>query len=73
MSAHTFWTAPTHEPHQGAEPHPHGPGCGHPSAVHANQHVDYLVDGHAHHAHEGHWDECDPAALARVWQPEARS
>jgi hypothetical protein len=25
--------------------------------------VDYLVDGHAHHAHEGHWDECDPAAL----------
>jgi hypothetical protein len=19
-----------------------------------------VVDGHAHHAHEGHWDECDP-------------
>jgi hypothetical protein len=45
--------------HPGTPDHPHGPGCGHPSVVHAGQHVDYLVDGHAHHAHEGHWDECD--------------
>jgi UDP-2,3-diacylglucosamine pyrophosphatase LpxH len=25
--------------------------------------VDYLVEGHAHHAHEGHWDECDPSVF----------
>jgi hypothetical protein len=32
--------------------------------VHEGQHVDYLVDGHAHHAHEGHWDECDADLFA---------
>ena len=64
MSASRFWTTTEHVVHQGRPDHPHGPGCGHPALEHAGQHVDYLVDGHAHHAHEGHWDECDPAALA---------
>jgi hypothetical protein len=52
--------------------HQHGPKCGHPSAKHAGQHVDYLVDGHAHHAHEGHWDECDVHALNALglWRAE---
>lgn len=63
-----FWTAKTHGTHSGDE-HAHGPGCGHAYAHHAGQHVDYLVDGHAHHAHEGHWDECDPAVLADLWRP----
>jgi len=53
------YTTSEHRKHEGEIDHPHGPGCGHHSAVHAGQHVDYLVDGHAHHAHEGHWDECD--------------
>jgi hypothetical protein len=64
---HVYWTAKTHRIHEGDE-HPHGPGCGHPSAQHAGQHVDYLVDGHAHHAHEGHWDECEPVMLADRWR-----
>jgi hypothetical protein len=63
MSARVFWTAKVHKVHQGNLDHSHGPDCGHASVSHAGQHVDYLVDGHAHHAHEGHWDECDPAEL----------
>jgi hypothetical protein len=61
------WTTKQHIPHQGPGEHPHGPGCGHSWAMHAGQHVDYLVDEHAHHAHEGHWDECDPRDLSRHW------
>jgi hypothetical protein len=63
MSADRFWTAPEHSVHTGELDHPHGPECGHRSVKHAGQHVDYLVDGHAHHAHEGHWDECDLAVF----------
>jgi hypothetical protein len=63
VAARRFWTTLEHVVHQGAADHPHGPGCGHEALVHAAQHVDYLVTGHAHHAHEGHWDECDPTAL----------
>lgn len=64
MAAERYWTAPKHVVHTG-EPtdHPHGPSCGCRSIQHAGQHVDYLVNGHAHHAHEGHWDECDPAVF----------
>jgi hypothetical protein len=40
--------------------HQHGPGCGH-QAVRHGDHVDYLHDGHLHHAHEVdgklHYDE----------------
>jgi len=38
-----------------AADHVHGPGCGHPAVPHGD-HVDYLVDGHLHHPHEGHCD-----------------
>ena len=63
MSARIFHTMAQHIVHQGTRDHAHGPDCGHKSAKHAGQHVDYLVDGHAHHAHEGHWDECDRDAV----------
>ena len=63
-----WYTMAEHVPHMGSEEHVHGPGCGHPSVQHGGQHVDYLVDGHAHHAHEGHWDECDLEALAGQWR-----
>ena len=35
--------------------HVHGDGCGHPAVPHGD-HVDYLVDGHLHHQHDGHCD-----------------
>ena len=36
--------------------HVHGPGCGHEAIPHAD-HIDYLVDGHLHHPHDGHCDD----------------
>lgn len=62
--ARRYWTTAEHIVHEGEPDHVHGPGCGHPSLKHHGQHVDYLVDGHAHHAHEGHWDECDVEAFS---------
>lgn len=38
-----------HSKHDGNHPHTHGPGCGHPAVRHGD-HVDYLHDGHLHHA-----------------------
>lgn len=37
-------------------PHQHGAGCGH-TAVRHRDHVDYLHEGHLHHAHGDHVDE----------------
>lgn len=39
--------------------HVHGPGCGHEAVPHGD-HVDYLVDGHLHHQHNGHCDDHGP-------------
>jgi hypothetical protein len=36
--------------------HQHGPGCGHKAVMH-DDHLDYLVDGHLHHAHGMHCDD----------------
>jgi hypothetical protein len=36
--------------------HIHGDGCGHAAIPHGD-HVDYLVDGHLHHPHDGHCDD----------------
>lgn len=36
--------------------HVHGPKCGHEAVPHGD-HVDYLVDGHLHHPHNGHCDD----------------
>jgi len=43
--------------------HMHGPGCGHEAVPHGN-HVDYLVEGHLHHPHDGHCDNHGPLARA---------
>ena len=37
--------------------HVHGEGCGHVAIPHGD-HTDYLHDGHLHHKHEDHYDEC---------------
>jgi hypothetical protein len=36
--------------------HVHGTNCGHEMVPHGD-HVDYLVDGHLHHPHDGHCDD----------------
>jgi hypothetical protein len=36
--------------------HQHGADCGHDAVPHDN-HADYLVKGHLHHAHEAHCDD----------------
>ena len=43
--------------------HVHGPDCGHPAVPHGD-HVDYLVDGHLHHPHDGHCDDHGPVTVA---------
>jgi hypothetical protein len=43
--------------------HVHGPGCGHAAIPHGD-HVDYIVDGHLHHPHDGHCDNHGPIAVA---------
>ena len=35
--------------------HIHGLGCGHEAVPHGD-HIDYIVDGHLHHPHDGHCD-----------------
>jgi hypothetical protein len=35
--------------------HIHGVGCGHEAIPH-DDHIDYIVDGHLHHQHNGHCD-----------------
>ena len=42
--------------------HVHGPGCGHEAVPHGG-HVDYLVDGHLHHAHGSHCDHHGKVAV----------
>ena len=42
--------------------HRHGAECGHPAVPHGD-HVDYLVDGHLHHAHAGHCDHHGPVEV----------
>ena len=36
--------------------HVHRLGCGHEAVPHGD-HIDYLVDGHLHHPHDGHCDD----------------
>jgi hypothetical protein len=43
--------------------HVHGAGCGHEAVPHGD-HIDYLVDGHLHHQHNGHCDDHGRLALA---------
>lgn len=43
--------------------HRHGKDCGHQAIPHGD-HVDYLVDGHMHHQHDGHCDNHGHIELA---------
>lgn len=43
--------------------HSHQPGCGHEAIPHG-EHVDYLVKGHLHHAHQGHCDDHGAVSIA---------
>lgn len=45
-----------------AADHQHGPDCGHEAVPHGD-HVDYLVDGHLHHPHNGHCDNHGPVTI----------
>jgi hypothetical protein len=45
--------------------HQHGPGCGHEPVPHGD-HVDYLVDGHLHHPHNGHCDNHGPVTVVKA-------
>jgi hypothetical protein len=54
---------PDHRCEGHGEGHEHGAGCGHESVPHG-VHVDYLVDGHLHHPHDGHCDDHGELRLA---------
>lgn len=47
-----------------ASDHLHGPGCGHEAVPHGD-HIDYLVDGHLHHQHNGHCDNHGPVTIVK--------
>ncbi len=53
---------PQHECASHDEEHTHGPGCGHEAIPHAG-HIDYLVEDHLHHPHDGHCDDHGPVSL----------
>ena len=42
--------------------HKHGKDCGHDAVAHGD-HTDYVVDGHLHHAHDGHCDDHGPVKV----------
>ncbi|MCF8998616.1 hypothetical protein [Acinetobacter nectaris] len=44
--------------------HVHGPDCGHEAVPHGD-HIDYLVDGHLHHQHDGHCDNHGPIEVIK--------
>jgi hypothetical protein len=47
---------PSHACTQHVAGHSHGPSCGHEAIPHGD-HVDYLVESHLHHPHDGHCDD----------------
>lgn len=46
----------THGAEGDVKGHVHGPNCGHQAVPHGD-HIDYLVNGHLHHPHDGHCDD----------------
>ena len=46
-----------------ATEHRHGANCGHDAIPHGD-HVDYVVNGHLHHPHNGHCDNHGKVQLA---------
>lgn len=47
-----------------ADTHTHGTGCGHEAVPHGD-HVDYMVEGRLHHAHDGHCDDHGAVELVK--------
>ena len=43
--------------------HTHGPSCGHDAISHGDQ-TDFVVNGHLHHAHDGHCDDHGPVKIS---------
>ena len=62
-AAHPAGCTPGHACAGHQQGHVHGPSCGHPAVPHGD-HVDYLVEGHLHHDHNGHCDDHGPLQLA---------
>ena len=62
-SANPAERTPAHDCGAHGQEHSHGPGCGHEALPHGD-HVDYLVDGHLHHAHGDHCDDHGPVSAA---------
>jgi hypothetical protein len=55
---------PSHSCSGHAPGHVHGPSCGHERVPHGD-HLDYLVDGHLHHAHGQHCDHHGDVRVVR--------
>jgi len=55
---------PSHKCSEHEASHTHGAKCGHEAVPHAD-HVDYVVGGHLHHAHDKHCDDHGVLQLAR--------
>ncbi len=53
---------PEHQCAGHPQEHTHGSGCGHEAVPHG-EHIDYLVDGHLHHPHNGHCDDHGPVTV----------
>jgi DNA-binding transcriptional ArsR family regulator len=62
-SANPAGCTPAHDCGGHPKGHQHGPGCGHEAVPHGD-HVDYLVNGHLHHAHGNHCDDHGQVHLA---------
>ena len=56
-------TTPAHDCAAHDKAHVHGPTCGHEAIAHGD-HTDYVVDGHLHHAHDGHCDDHGPVKVS---------
>jgi hypothetical protein len=55
-NAHPTTCTSGHDCTSHATGHAHGAECGHEAVPHED-HLDYLVAGHLHHAHSGHCDD----------------
>ena len=54
---------PNHTCQGHSKDHEHGVECGHEAVPHGD-HLDYLVDGHLHHAHGTHCDDHGPVTIS---------
>jgi hypothetical protein len=60
---------PEHDCESHDKKHSHGDACGHEKVPHG-RHVDYLVDGHLHHAHGKHCDDHGKVKASKPAKPK---